>query len=114
MSFSFDWPSKFPESFYENAKRALSEALNSGGKASSLVAGQIIVQDMNLGSIPPELDLLTIEELTSDGGFKGRFMLSYNGDAFISLATNVHVGLEIAINPYGREFDGCYIFGWNQ
>lgn len=90
MSFGFSWPTEFPDAFYEHAKRALSQALNSG-KRPSLVADQIVVQDLNLGSIPPELDLLAIEELSVDGTFKARFMLSYNGDAYISLATHVQV-----------------------
>lgn len=99
MSFKFEWPSEFPAHFYENAKRALSQALNAGAKPG-LLSDKIIVQDMHLGSIPPELDLLTIEELSVDGSFKGRFMLSYNGDAFISLATHVHVRSQIMLRMY--------------
>lgn len=91
MSFEFKWPRSFSTSFYESAKTSLEQALNAGQKLS-LVADRIRVVDLNLGTIPPELDLLAIEELsTLDGSFKGRFMLSYSGDALISLATNLHV-----------------------
>jgi distribution and morphology protein 34 len=91
MSFAFNWPRSFPASFYESSKASLEQALNSGQKLS-LVADKIRVVDLNLGTIPPELDLLGIDELsTGDDGFSGRFMLSYSGDAFVSLATNLHV-----------------------
>lgn len=56
-----------------------------------MIAGQIIVRDLDFGTIPPELDLLALEEMSVDGGFRGRFMLSYSGDAFMSLAANVQV-----------------------
>ncbi|KAK9896792.1 hypothetical protein P389DRAFT_84455 [Cystobasidium minutum MCA 4210] len=91
MSFDFKWPRYFSSTFYDSAKGSLEQALNSGQKLS-LVADRIRVVDLNLGSIPPELDLLSIDELSAvDGSFKGSFMLSYSGDAFISLATNLHV-----------------------
>ena len=91
MSFDFEWPRYFSASFYDSAKASLEQALNSVQKLS-LVADKIRVVDLNLGSIPPELDLLAIDELSAvDGSFKGRFMLSYSGDALISLATNLHV-----------------------
>lgn len=91
MSFDFKWPRYFSSTFYDSAKGSLEQALNSGQKLS-LVADRIRVVDLNLGSIPPELDLLAIEELSAlDGSFKGSFMLSYSGDAFLSLATNLHV-----------------------
>jgi len=91
MSFAFNWPRSFPASFYESAKTSLDQALNSGQKLP-LVADKIRVVDLHLGTIPPELDLLGIDELsTGDDGFSGRFMLSYSGDAFVSLATNLHV-----------------------
>lgn len=93
MSFDFKWPRYFSSTFYDSAKGSLEQALNSGQKLS-LVADRIRVVDLNLGSIPPELDLLSIDELSAvDGSFKGSFMLSYSGDAFISLATNLHVSL---------------------
>lgn len=98
MSFDFTWPRHFSSSFYESAKNSLEQALNSGQKIS-LVADRIRVVDLNLGSIPPELDLLAIEELSAlDGSFRGRFMLSYSGDAFISLATNLHVSDTIRVH----------------
>lgn len=91
MSFQFSFPSSFSESFIRRARDALEDALNSGGKLP-LVDGRIKLKELFLGSIAPELDLLGIDEMTADGTFQGRFMLSYAGDAFISLAADLHVG----------------------
>lgn len=91
MSFQFDWPQRFPPSFVATAKNALEQALNAGQKLS-LVADRIRVVDLNMGSIPPELDILSLDELSGvDASFRGTFMLSYSGDALISLAANLHV-----------------------
>lgn len=90
MSFEFQWPSSFPALFYESTKKALSQALNSGPKLP-LLTGGIEVESLGMGSIPPELDLLEIEEIGIDGVFRGRFMLSYAGDAFLTLVAGVSV-----------------------
>jgi distribution and morphology protein 34 len=95
MSFNFNWPREFSSSFYDHAKQSLEQALNQGGKLA-LVADKIAVRDLHLGSVPPELDLLGIDELSIDGSFVGRFMLSYAGDAFISLAANLQVRIALS------------------
>ena len=90
MSFEFQWPTSFPALFYESTKKALSQALNNGPKLP-LLAGGIEVESLGMGSIPPELDLLEIEEIGIDGVFRGRFMLSYAGDASLTLVAGVSV-----------------------
>lgn len=94
MSFSFNWPEAgFPAAFYEHTKRVLEKALNTGKALPLIEDNRIVVKGLSFGSVPPELDLLTIDEANiGDGCFAARFMLSYNGDASLSLATNVQVG----------------------
>lgn len=90
MSFAFSWPRAFPSAFYETARNNLEQAMNAGSKLP-LAADRILVQELHLGTIPPELDLLEINQLSIDGSFSGSFFLSYNGNAYISLVTHLHV-----------------------
>ncbi|KAI8097307.1 uncharacterized protein BX664DRAFT_246802, partial [Halteromyces radiatus] len=86
MSFRFNWPN-FDDKFYIEAKDQLEIALNKEQK-SKHIADHIFVKELNMGSMPPELEILEICELTTDY-FRGIFKLTYHGDSFIELQTKV-------------------------
>ncbi|KAK9477293.1 hypothetical protein V1514DRAFT_130921 [Lipomyces japonicus] len=87
MSFKFSWPFATEEDFYPKAKVLLTEALNKG-KMPPIIVDTIHVTDLNLGTTPPELEILEIGDLADDR-FRGVFKLTYHGDAFITLQTLV-------------------------
>ena len=103
MSFRFEWPT-FSDGFYRDARELLTQALNKGEKppvrrhcahsvdaeAGQVIAGDIEVKTVDLGTIPPELEILEIGDLTTDR-FRGIFRLTYAGDAYIELQTSVQV-----------------------
>ncbi|GAA5983543.1 hypothetical protein JCM5350_000268 [Sporobolomyces pararoseus] len=86
MSFNFEWP-EFSESFYQDAREMLAQALNKGQKPP-IIADRIEVKELNMGTIPPELEILEIGDLSTDR-FRGIFRLTYTGDAYIVLQTKV-------------------------
>ncbi|GAA5822521.1 hypothetical protein JCM11251_006366 [Rhodosporidiobolus azoricus] len=86
MSFNFEWP-EFSESFYDQAKEMLAQALNKGQKPP-IIADRIEVKELHMGTIPPELEILEIGDLSTDR-FRGIFRLTYSGDAYIVLQTKV-------------------------
>ncbi|GAA5906529.1 ERMES complex subunit MDM34 [Sporobolomyces salmoneus] len=86
MSFNFEWP-EFSESFYQDAREMLAQALNKGQKPP-IIADRIEVKELNMGTIPPELEILEIGDLSTDR-FRGIFRLTYSGDAYIVLQTKV-------------------------
>jgi len=49
-----------------------------------------VVKEFNLGTTPPDLEMLEIGEL-GDDKFRGVFKLKYSGDAHIVLQTRVQV-----------------------
>ncbi|ORZ20502.1 hypothetical protein BCR42DRAFT_408909 [Absidia repens] len=86
MSFQFNWPD-FDPIFHAEAKQQLETALNKE-KKSKHIADHIFVKELNMGSKPPELEILEICELSTDY-FRGIFKLTYCGDAFIELKTKI-------------------------
>ncbi|GAA6048544.1 hypothetical protein JCM3770_006545 [Rhodotorula araucariae] len=86
MSFNFEWP-EFSEDFYADAREMLAQALNKGQKPP-IIADRIEVKELNMGTIPPELEILEIGDLSTDR-FRGIFRLTYSGDAYIVLQTKV-------------------------
>ena len=58
--------------------------------SAQVIAGDIEVKTVDLGTVPPELEILEIGDLTTDR-FRGIFRLTYAGDAFIELQTSVQV-----------------------
>ncbi|KAI8360805.1 hypothetical protein BD560DRAFT_437299 [Blakeslea trispora] len=86
MAFRFNWP-EFDSSFYEEAKAQLETALNKGNKPKNIV-DHILVTELNMGTIAPELEILEIGELSADT-FRGIFKLTYCGDAYIVIQTKV-------------------------
>ncbi|KAI9338428.1 hypothetical protein BD770DRAFT_353165 [Pilaira anomala] len=86
MAFRFSWP-EFDQEFYVEAKSQLETALNKGNKPSVIV-DHITVKELNMGTKPPELEILEIGELGADK-FRGIFKLNYAGDAYIEVQTKV-------------------------
>ena len=65
----------------------LTTALNKGPKPP-IIVDDITVTELNLGSTPPELEILEIGDLAEDR-FRGIFKMTYAGDAFLTLKTKV-------------------------
>jgi len=86
MAFRFNWP-RFDAEFYDEAKSQLEVALNKGNKPKNIV-DHITVKELDMGTLPPELEILEIGELATDK-FRGIFKLTYSGDAYIVLQTKV-------------------------
>ncbi|KAL8287223.1 hypothetical protein RQP46_003675 [Phenoliferia psychrophenolica] len=86
MSFNFEWPT-FSEAYYADARDILEQALNKGTKPP-IIADRIEVKELNMGTLPPELEILEIGDLSTDR-FRGIFRLTYAGDAHIVLQTKV-------------------------
>jgi len=94
MSFNFAWPT-FSTEFYSNAIHTLTTALNRGQKPKAIV-GDIVVQELHMGTVPPELEILEIGDLSKDR-FRGIFRFVYAGDAHLELSTGVQA------NPLARN-----------
>ncbi|KAJ3014937.1 ERMES complex subunit [Thoreauomyces humboldtii] len=86
MSFKLNWPA-FSQEFIEKAKTQLYTALNKGDKPTNIV-GDINVHQLNMGTKPPDLEILEIGELQEDR-FRGIFKMAYTGDAHLELVTRV-------------------------
>ncbi|KAI9028924.1 hypothetical protein CLU79DRAFT_677189, partial [Phycomyces nitens] len=86
MAFRFNWP-EFDSDFYDEARSQFEAALNKGNKPKNIV-DHIAVKELYMGTLPPELEILEIGELSTDK-FRGIFKLTYNGDAHIVLQTKV-------------------------
>ncbi|CAG7927060.1 unnamed protein product [Penicillium olsonii] len=88
MAFNFNWsPLMADAGFYTRAQDLLTAALNKSPKPP-IIVDDIHVTELNLGSIPPELEILEIGDLAEDR-FRGIFKMSYTGDAFLTLKTRV-------------------------
>lgn len=90
MAFNFNWsPLAADTSFYERAQELLTAALNKSPKPP-IIVDDILVHEMNLGSVPPDLEILEVGDLAEDR-FRGIFKMTYAGDAFLTLKTRVQV-----------------------
>ena len=90
MAFNFNWsPLTADEDFYQRARNLLTAALNKSPKPP-IIVDDILVTELNLGSIPPELEILEIGDLAEDR-FRGIFKMCYSGDAYLTLRTKVQV-----------------------
>ncbi|KAK8138876.1 hypothetical protein PG984_002256 [Apiospora sp. TS-2023a] len=88
MAFNFNWsPLTADEDFYQRARDLLTTALNKSPKPP-IIVDDILVTELNLGSIPPELEILEIGDLAEDR-FRGIFKMCYSGDAYLTLRTKV-------------------------
>lgn len=65
----------------------LTTALNKSPKPP-IIVDDIVVTELNLGEIPPDLEILEIGDLAEDR-FRGIFKMTYSGDAFLTLKTRV-------------------------
>lgn len=93
MAFNFNWsPLTADAEFYQRARDLLTTALNKSPKPP-IIVDDILVTEFNLGSIPPELEILEIGDLAEDR-FRGIFKMCYSGDAFLTLKTRVQVRLQ--------------------
>lgn len=90
MAFNFNWsPLTADASFYTRAQELLTTALNKSPKPP-IIVDDILVNELNLGSVPPDLEILEIGDLAEDR-FRGIFKMCYTGDAFLTLKTRVQV-----------------------
>ena len=90
MAFNFHWTPLTADSlFYSRAQELLTVALNKSPKPP-IIVDDILVTELNLGSVPPELEILEIGDLAEDR-FRGIFKMCYSGDAFLTLKTRVQV-----------------------
>ena len=85
MAFNFNWSPLIADT--SRAKDMLTNALNKSPKPP-IIVDDIIVTELNLGGIPPELEILEVGDLGVDR-FRGIFKLQYSGDAFLTLKTRV-------------------------
>ncbi|GAM85967.1 hypothetical protein ANO11243_039770 [Dothideomycetidae sp. 11243] len=85
MAFNFNWSPLIADT--TRAKEMLTTALNKSPKPP-IIVDDIIVNELNLGSTPPELEILEIGDLAEDR-FRGIFKMSYRGDAYLTLKTRV-------------------------
>ncbi|KAB8343031.1 hypothetical protein FH972_022625 [Carpinus fangiana] len=85
MAFNFNWSPLIADT--SRARDMLTTALNKSPKPP-IIVDDIIVTELNLGSVPPELEILEIGDLAEDR-FRGIFRMHYDGDAFLTLKTRV-------------------------
>lgn len=99
MAFNFNWsPLTADAEFYKRAQELLTDALNKSPKPP-IIVDDILVTEFNLGSVPPDLEILEIGDLAEDR-FRGIFKMCYSGDAYLTLKTRVQVGAIFpVINP---------------
>jgi distribution and morphology protein 34 len=103
MAFNFNWsPLTADADFYKRAQEMLTTALNKSPKPP-IIVDDILVNELNLGSVPPELEILEIGDLAEDR-FRGIFKMCYSGDAFLTLKTRVQVRSTTPIPPFFRSF----------
>lgn len=85
MAFNFNWSPLMADT--SRARDMLTTALNKSPKPP-IIVDDIIVTELNLGTTPPELEILEVGDLAEDR-FRGIFKMSYAGDAFLTLKTKV-------------------------
>lgn len=85
MAFNFNWSPLIADT--DRVRDMLTTALNKSPKPP-IIVDDILVNELNLGSTPPELDILEIGDLAEDR-FRGIFKMSYTGDAYLTLKTRV-------------------------
>jgi distribution and morphology protein 34 len=85
MAFNFNWSPLIADT--SRARDMLTAALNKSPKPP-IIVDDIIVTELNLGTTPPELEILEVGDLAEDR-FRGIFKMSYTGDAFLTLKTKV-------------------------
>ncbi|OAA67422.1 hypothetical protein ISF_03598 [Cordyceps fumosorosea ARSEF 2679] len=103
MAFNFNWsPLTADADFYQRARDLLTQALNKSPKPP-IIVDDILVSEFNLGTVPPDLEILEIGDLAEDR-FRGIFKMCYSGDAFLTLKTRVQA------NPLNTYLDSKPLF----
>ncbi|KAL2213532.1 mitochondrial distribution and morphology protein 34 [Sarocladium strictum] len=98
MAFNFNWsPLTADAEFYSRARDLLTKALNKSPKPP-IIVDDILVDEFNLGTLPPDLEILEIGDLAEDR-FRGIFKMCYSGDAYLTLRTRVQA------NPLNTYLD---------
>ncbi|KAK0389378.1 hypothetical protein NLU13_2953 [Sarocladium strictum] len=98
MAFNFNWsPLTADAEFYSRARDLLTKALNKSPKPP-IIVDDILVDEFNLGTVPPDLEILEIGDLAEDR-FRGIFKMCYSGDAYLTLRTRVQA------NPLNTYLD---------
>ncbi|KAK5946690.1 ERMES complex subunit [Knufia obscura] len=88
MAFNFNWaPLSGDPGFYKRAEELLTNAMNKNQKPA-IIVDDIIVNELNLGDVPPDLEVVEISDIGVDK-FRGTFKMSYAGNAFITIKTRV-------------------------
>jgi len=88
MAFNFNWaPLSGDPGFYKRAEELLTDAMNKNEKPA-IIVDDIIVNELNLGDVPPDLEVVEISDIGVDK-FRGTFKMSYAGNAFITIKTRV-------------------------
>ncbi|TKA75152.1 hypothetical protein B0A55_03976 [Friedmanniomyces simplex] len=85
MAFNFNWSPLIADT--DRVRDMLTSSLNKSPKPP-IIVDDIIVNELNLGSTPPELEILEVGDLAEDK-FRGIFKMSYTGDAYLTLKTRV-------------------------
>ena len=97
MAFNFNWsPLTADADFYRRARDLLTKALNKSPKPP-IIVDDILVSEFNLGTVPPDLEILEIGDLAEDR-FRGIFKMCYSGDAFLTRKTRVQVRFAISLS----------------
>ncbi|CCH42128.1 hypothetical protein BN7_1672 [Wickerhamomyces ciferrii] len=98
MSCNISWDSFEEGSFLAWSKELLYDALNSG-KRPHILSSEIKIKELTFGKQSPSFEILEIGDLANDR-FRGIFKLKYDGDANITLNTNIQANL---LNIYERN-----------
>lgn len=85
MAFHFNWSPLIADT--DRVRHMLTSSLNKSPKPP-IIVDDIIVNELNLGSNPPSLEILEIGDLAEDR-FRGIFKVKYEGDAYLTLRTKV-------------------------
>ncbi|KAL2440815.1 Mitochondrial distribution and morphology protein 34 [Exophiala dermatitidis] len=99
MAFNFNWsPLSTDAGFLPRAQELLTNALNRADPKPAIIVDDIVVNELNLGDVPPELEILEIGDLAEDR-FRGTFKMTYRGNAYLTLKTRVQAN---PLNTYLR------------
>ena len=85
MAFHFNWSPLIADT--DRVRHMLTSSLNKSPKPP-IIVDDIVVNELNLGSNPPSLEILEIGDLAEDR-FRGIFKVRYEGDAYLTLRTKV-------------------------
>ncbi|KAI4171078.1 MAG: hypothetical protein LQ343_004490 [Gyalolechia ehrenbergii] len=98
MAFNFNWsPLTADASFYTRAQELLTTALNKSPKPP-IIVDDIIVNELNLGSVPPDLEILEIGDLAEDR-FRGIFKIpSFTSPQPLAASSGLTIPLQITLS----------------